>query len=130
MARTKQTARKSTGGKAPRKQLATKAARKSAPATGGVKKPHRYRPGTVALREIRRYQKSTELLIRKLPFQRLVFRSELYSVFVSSEAMADTATTTPAKKKVTKPKNGKCLYCKVLKEQCLSMISKSFCVDL
>ena len=40
--------------------------------TGGVKKPHRYRPGTVALREIRRYQKSTELLIRKLPFQRLV----------------------------------------------------------
>ena len=40
---TKQTARKSTGGKAPRKQLATKAARKSAPATGGVKKPHRYR---------------------------------------------------------------------------------------
>merc|ERR1711927_76863 len=59
----------STGGKAPRKQLATKAARKSAPATGGVKKPHRYRPGTVALREIRKYQKSTELLIRKLRFQ-------------------------------------------------------------
>jgi len=73
MARTKQTARKSTGGKAPRKQLATKAARKTAlPVTAGVKKPHRFRPGTVALREIRRYQKSTELLIRKLPFQRLV----------------------------------------------------------
>ena len=72
MARTKQTARKSTGGKAPRKQLATKAARKSAPSTGGVKKPHRFRPGTVALREIRRYQKSTELLLRKLPFQRIV----------------------------------------------------------
>ncbi|VAH66350.1 hypothetical protein VPH35_046192 [Triticum aestivum] len=72
MARTKQTARKSTGGKAPRKQLASKAARKSAPTTGGVKKPHCYRPGTVALREIRKYQKSTELLIRKLPFQRLV----------------------------------------------------------
>jgi len=71
MARTKQTARKSTGGKAPRKQLASKAARKSAPSTGGVKKPHRFRPGTVALREIRKYQKSTELLIRKLPFQRL-----------------------------------------------------------
>jgi len=61
-----------TGGKAPRKQLATKAARKSQPATGGVKKPHRFRPGTVALREIRRYQKSTELLLRRLPFQRLV----------------------------------------------------------
>ena len=74
MACTKQTAHKSTGGKAPRKQLATKAARKSAPSTGGVKKPHRYRPGTVALREIRRYQKSTELLIRKLPFQRLALR--------------------------------------------------------
>ena len=38
----------------------------------GTKKPRRYRSGTVALREIRRYQKSTELLIRKLPFQRLV----------------------------------------------------------
>jgi histone H3 len=72
MARTKQTARKSTGGKAPRKQLSTKAARKSAPAFGFIKKPHRYRPGTVALRQIRRYQKSTELLIRKAPFQRLV----------------------------------------------------------
>ena len=72
MARTKQTARKSTGGKAPRKQLATKAARKSAPASGGFKKPHRYRPGTVALREIRKYQKNTELLIKKAPFQRLV----------------------------------------------------------
>ena len=72
MARTKQTARKSTGGKAPRKDLAAIAARKSGPATGGVKKPYRFRPGTVALREIRKYQKSTELLIRKLPFQRLV----------------------------------------------------------
>ena len=40
--------------------------------TGSVSKPRRYRPGTVALREIRRYQKSTELLNRKLPFQRLV----------------------------------------------------------
>ena len=60
-------------------------AQKSTPAAveGGVKKPHRYRPRTVALREIRRYQKSTELLIRKLPFQRLVreialdYRTEL-----------------------------------------------------
>ncbi|XP_030838382.1 histone H3.3-like [Strongylocentrotus purpuratus] len=86
-----QTARKSTGGKAPRKQLATKVARKSAPATGGVKKPHRYRPGTVALREIP-LEKSTELLIRKLPFQRLVreiaqdFKTELR--FQSSAVMA------------------------------------------
>jgi histone H3 len=37
-----------------------------------VKKPHRFRPGTVALRKIRRYQKSTDLLICKLTFQRLV----------------------------------------------------------
>jgi histone H3 len=75
MARTKQTARKSTGGKTPRyRQLASKAVRNAAPVAGRViiKKPHRYRPGTVALREIRRYQKSTDLLIRKLPFQRLV----------------------------------------------------------
>eukprot|EP00957_Ditylum_brightwellii_P056841 4309498-Ditylum_brightwellii.AAC.1 len=88
MARTKQTARKSTGGKAPPylgqghdkgdatvaapHRLRGIAARKSAPTAGGVKKPHRYRPGTVALREIRKYQKSTDLLIRKAPFQRLV----------------------------------------------------------
>ncbi|KAE8787442.1 histone H3.3 [Hordeum vulgare] len=74
MARTKCTARKSTGGKAPTKHLRAfyAAARKTAPATGGVKKPRKYRPGTVALREIRKYQKGTELLIRKLPFQRLV----------------------------------------------------------
>ncbi|KAF9237092.1 histone H3 [Melanogaster broomeanus] len=86
MARTKQTARKTTGGKAPRKQLATKAARKTAAAaaTGGVKKPHRFRPGTVALREIRRYQ--------NFPFQRLVreiaqdFKTDLR--FQSSAVMA------------------------------------------
>ena len=64
--------RKTTGGKPPRKQLATKVVRKSAPVTGGIMKPQPYRPGVVALREIRRYQKSTELLMRKLPFQRLV----------------------------------------------------------
>ena len=42
------------------------------PPTGGVRKTRRFRPGTVALREIRKYQKSTDLLIRKVPFQRLV----------------------------------------------------------
>ena len=79
MARTKQTARKSYGGKAPRRyggkeRLATKGVagnRAQRQSVGGVKKPHRYRPGTVALREIRRYQKSTELLIKKEPFGRL-----------------------------------------------------------
>ena len=74
MARIKQTARKqiSSSTKIPRKLMAAKAARKTAPAMGGIKKPHRYRPGTVAIREIKKYQKSTELLIKKLPFQRFV----------------------------------------------------------
>ena len=73
MARTKHTARKATGAKHPRKSVGDKATRGKAPnATTGVKRPHRFKPGTVSLREIRRYQKSTELLIRKLPFQRLV----------------------------------------------------------
>lgn len=73
MARTKQTARKSTAQKVPRKQIiAQKIARKSASVNIGIKKPHRFKPGTVALREIRKYQRSTDLLIRKLPFQRLV----------------------------------------------------------
>lgn len=73
MARTKQTARKSSGGMAPRKQLATKAARMTAPCgVNNVKKPHRFRPGTVALREIRRYQKSCNLLIPLQSFQRVV----------------------------------------------------------
>ncbi|KAL9933982.1 hypothetical protein V8E36_007064 [Tilletia maclaganii] len=90
MARRKQTARASTGGKAPRAQLATKAAKKTVPAAGGVKKAHRYKPGTVALREIRRYQKSTELLIRKMPFQRLVkdiFLDKGYNFRIQSGAL-------------------------------------------
>ena len=64
MARTKQTAVKRIGG-------AGASGKPSAP-DPPRRKPRRYRPGTVALREIRKYQKSTELLIRKLPFQRLV----------------------------------------------------------
>ena len=57
-----------------------------------MRRPHRYRPGTVALREIRRYQKGTELLVRKMPFQRLVreiaqdFKSDLR--FASSAVLA------------------------------------------
>ena len=39
-----------------------------------VRRPHRYRPGTVALREIRKFQKSTKLLIPKRPFQLYVRR--------------------------------------------------------
>ena len=73
MARTKQQAGRSTGGKVPRGQFRTKHGRKMGLQNRGrVRKPRRFRPGTVALREIRKYQKSTDLLIRKLPFQRLV----------------------------------------------------------
>ena len=110
MARTKQTARKSVGGKAPRKAVILKgslpgkgptksAATKGVPpgsqkdgAAGGEKKPRRYHPGVRALKEIRRYQKSTDLLIRKIPFQRLVreiaqdFKTDLR--FQSSAIMA------------------------------------------
>jgi len=70
MGRTKQTAHKSSRNLISEK-ISSRSAKKSALA-GGVRKPHRFRPGTVALRQIRRYQKSTELLIRKLPFSRLV----------------------------------------------------------
>ncbi|XP_065204016.1 histone H3-5-like [Planococcus citri] len=54
-------------------RMATKTVRKPGGTGDALKlKSHRYRPGTVALREIRRFQKSTQLLIHKLPFQRLV----------------------------------------------------------
>lgn len=97
MARTKQMARKLVGGKG---KIHQKAARKSSPNMGGVKepqadgadsqqveenkvgehvvkakkprKPHRWRPGTVALREIKRYQRSEKNLIPRRPFRRLV----------------------------------------------------------
>ena len=65
--------------------------------TGGVKKPHRFRPGTVALREIRRFQKSTDLLIRRLPFQRLVreiaqeFKSDLRFQTSAVQAIQEAA---------------------------------------
>ena len=90
MPRTKQTAKKSTGGKAPYKNLRDKASRHAAPKpkVGQVRHPRRFRPGSkyipipqldiinillaVALREIRRYQKTTDLLLPKLPFKRLV----------------------------------------------------------
>jgi histone H3 len=75
MARTKQTARRSTGGQHQDGLLVTKAARRSRPWLTERQQRrgrHRWRPGTIALREIRKYQKSTELLIRKAPFARLV----------------------------------------------------------
>ncbi len=72
MARTKQTAHKSTGGAIPHFHLATKAARAAMQKAIAVRKPHCWRPGTVALREIQKFQKNTDLLIRKAPFQHLV----------------------------------------------------------
>ena len=56
------------------KKIAKMGNKKTAPAEGGMKqaKKHKFRPGTVALREIKRYQKSTENLLPKAPFQRLV----------------------------------------------------------
>lgn len=72
MARTKQTARKVPAYHNPAKSLAIYHIKNHTTSTTGVKKSKRFRPGSVALREIRKLQKSTELLIRKLPFQRLV----------------------------------------------------------
>ena len=80
MARTKQTAKKNAtphtgglgGGKVQSLAVAKRAAAARRAAEKQGKKKRRFRPGTVALREIRRYQKSTELLIRQAPFRRLV----------------------------------------------------------
>ncbi|UYV76520.1 hypothetical protein LAZ67_14000935 [Cordylochernes scorpioides] len=91
MVRKKQTVRKCIKAKlASRRHLAAK--------TGGKKstymmqvKPHRYRPVTIAMKEIRRYQKTTELIIHKLPFQRLVreiakkYNTKIYSIVVGKE---------------------------------------------
>lgn len=98
MARTKQTARKSTAQKVPRKQLAAqKIARKSAPLVSGVKKPHKFKPGTVALREIRKYQKSVRVIFINLSslWTEVVFFSSLCSY---SDRLVD--------QKASLPKNG------------------------
>ena len=76
MARTKHTARKALDGAAMRmvqasKNIAVKAPRKPPPCQ--MQKRRRFRPGTIALREIWQYQKSTDLLIRRAPFQRVVY---------------------------------------------------------
>ena len=64
---------KRAGKKQSQKSSTSKVAgKKTAPADGGVKRIHRFRPGTVALREIKRYQKKTENLLPRAPFQRLV----------------------------------------------------------
>ena len=60
------------GGKQSQKHLLQKLVRQDKPTTGGLKKPHRYQPGIVALREIRRYQQYTECLIKRTPFHKLI----------------------------------------------------------
>jgi histone H3 len=71
MPRSKAVAKKSSEKPSAKKNLhAQKIERKSAPVSTGVRKARRFKPGTVALREIKRYQKSTDLLIAKAPFQR------------------------------------------------------------
>jgi histone H3 len=66
MSRTKQTTKS-----APKaKKLGSK--KSKVPKAPGMKKTRRFRPGTVALREIRRYQKTSETLISRAPFQRMV----------------------------------------------------------
>ena len=70
MVRTKVTAISLTGGTRLPSKRSTKRSTKSP--RGCVRKRRRYRPGTITLREIRKYQTSTDLLIPKLPFQRLV----------------------------------------------------------
>jgi histone H3 len=72
MVRVKQMARKSNGGKPPCLYLATKAARASVQKAIAMRKLHHWRPGMVAAREIHKFQKTTDLLIRKAPFQRVV----------------------------------------------------------
>jgi histone H3 len=74
MARTKQTARKSTAMKAPRREYFGKKplfSRKSAPITTGVKQPRRFKPGTVAIREIRKFQKSVRKNYKRLSLTQL-----------------------------------------------------------
>ena len=102
MVKFKQTPRRTKGkGKGKRKgiksKLITKGSNKRQAPTAGIKKPKRFRPGTVALREIRRYQKSTELLIRKLPFNRLVrevaqdFKTDLRFQSAAIKALQEAA---------------------------------------
>ena len=72
MAKTKTAAKSKVSKKLPAK--GSKANKKSAPAAGGMKerKKPRFKAGTVALREVKRYQKSIVNLLPRASFQRLV----------------------------------------------------------
>uniref|UniRef100_A0A915KKR0 Histone H2A/H2B/H3 domain-containing protein n=1 Tax=Romanomermis culicivorax TaxID=13658 RepID=A0A915KKR0_ROMCU len=103
MARTKQTARKSTGGKAPRKQLATKAARKSAPSTGGVKKEasEAYLVGlfedtnlcAIHAKRVTIMPKDNSFSKLKKKFEILTFVLKLFKIIVNSSARKQIRTS-------------------------------------
>ncbi|KAL8802891.1 MAG: hypothetical protein Q9182_003507 [Xanthomendoza sp. 2 TL-2023] len=82
-----------TGGKSPGKKSiegAPKAKRRSSgiqQSEPKARKARRYRPGTLALKEIRRYQRTTDLLLRKLPFSRFVREIALSLVPIGGEAL-------------------------------------------
>jgi histone H3 len=103
-------------------QVRTRGPRKTPPqksrakvSIGGVKKPHRYRPGTVALREIRKFQQSTDLLMRKLPFERLV---------------REIAQDTPASMSISETGNGGGLRFTPKAIEALQHASEAFLVTL
>ena len=100
MARTKHTARKALDGAAmgtvqASRNIAVKAQRKPPPHQ--MQKKRRFRPGTLALREIQWYQKSTDLLIRRAPFQRVMyeivrsFRNDLRIQAVAIKGLQEAA---------------------------------------
>ena len=100
MARTKHTVRKALDGAAMRtvqasRNIAVKAPHKLPPHQ--MQKKRRFRPGTVALREIWWYQKSTDLLIRRAPFQRVMyeivrsFRNDLRIQAVAIKGLQEAA---------------------------------------
>ena len=68
------------GGKQPRRYLLHELIRHNKSSTGGIKKPHRYHPGPLALREIRRYQQSTDCLIKRTPFNKLINKRNISGV--------------------------------------------------
>ncbi len=97
-----------------------------------VRKPHRWRPGTVALREIQKFQENTDLLIRKAPFQRLVnkialkfgksdLRMQSTAILALQEAVeyfmvevfSDTNLCTMHAKRVTIMKKDMVLACRI-----------------
>jgi histone H3/H4 len=101
MARTKQVPKKSNGkANQGKKPASAKSKSKDSEKKIGIgRKVHRFKPGTVALREIRRYQKSTNNLLRGAPFRRLVrevaleYKNDLRFTHTAMEAIQEAAET-------------------------------------